>query len=67
MAELINKELKGFVDHQPLPSKFYARAAHEAALKIHNIAHACFEGELLKKADALVKALDDYGYELEKD
>lgn len=67
MAQLINDELKNFVDAQPLPTRFYAKEAHKAALKIHTIAHQCFEGELLKKADALVAALDDYGYELEKD
>ena len=67
MAQLINDSLKDFVDEQPLPTRFYAKAAHTAALKIHNIAHQTFEGELLKKADALVKALDEYGYELEKD
>lgn len=67
MAQLINEQLKNFVDSRPLPTKFYAQEARQAANAIRTIAHATFEGELLAKADALVKALEDYAEELGRD
>lgn len=67
MAQLINEALKNFVDEQPLPTKFYAQSARKAAKEIETIAHTTFEGELLKRADALVSALYDYAEELDRD
>ena len=68
MAHQINEAIKGVLNEQPLPFRFYADAARKAAKQIRATAREHFAADdvLRAKAFAVATALEAYGDELTK-